>query len=110
MKKTLWIMEIILLTMVLAIAGCASKPQERVVVKVDTKIVKIPESLLTPCEVTAPPEKSSYLALSEKKKEEALTNNILDLHKDLRLCNVQIKKVKEFQDKELKSFEESAVK
>jgi hypothetical protein len=90
----------------LLIVGCASKPQERVVIKSEIKVVKIPESILTPCEVTAPPAKAVYLALTPQKKEAALTDYILDLHRDLRLCNIQVKKIKEFQDKELNAFKE----
>lgn len=107
MKRTLSLFKVFVLAMVFAIAGCATKPQERVVIKTEIKIVKTPESMLVPCDVTAPPERATYLTLSEKKKEEALSNYALDLLKDIRLCNVQVKKIKEFQDKQVKSLEEN---
>jgi hypothetical protein len=77
-----------------------------VVIKSEIKVVKIPESILTPCSVTAPPTKAEYLALTPQKKEQALTDYILDLHRDIRLCNIQVKKIKEFQDNELNTFKQ----
>jgi hypothetical protein len=109
MKNIVSVFKMALLAFVLSIAGCTTVPQERVVIKTETKLITVPESLLTRCEVTTPPAKGSYLAMSAQKKEETLTNYGIDLLKDINLCNTQIKKIKEFQDKQIKSFQDIEV-
>jgi len=109
MKNVMSAFKFAILAFVLALAGCDTTPKERVVIKTETKLVTVPESLLTRCAVTAPPAKGSYLDLSAQKKEEALVNYGMDLLKDINLCNTQIKKIKEFQDKQIKSFQDIGV-
>jgi hypothetical protein len=107
MKKTLLAIKLFLLSAVLAIAGCASAPQERVVIKTEIKTVTIPESMLSVCDVSAPPAKQDYLKLTYPEKEKVLVDYSLRLLTDLRLCNVKIKTALEAQAELVKNAEQS---
>ena len=107
MKRTFLIIELLFLVAVMTLAGCATAPQERIVVKTEVKVIKIPDSLLTPCEVSVPPSKQEYLNKNAQEKESALTDFALNLLRDLRVCNTQIKQVKDFQSKEIQSLEQN---
>ena len=110
MKRSLLVMEILFLVALLTLTGCVTAPQERIVVKTETKLIKTPESLLMPCEVTAPPSKTEYVSKTAQQKEATLTDYALNLLKDLRICNNQIKQVKDFQTKEAESLEKVKAK
>lgn len=94
----------------LLLAGCGTTIQERVVIKTEIRTVKIPDTLLTPCEVTVPPQRETYINSNTKEKEKLLTDFSIDLLKDLRLCNAQIKKIRDLHKEQVKAIEDSQVK
>lgn len=87
------------------LSACGTTVQERIVVKTQTEIVKIPDSLLVKCEVTPPPQREVFVATTGKDRERLLTDYSIDLIKDLRLCNVQIDKIRTVQKEQIKTIE-----
>ena len=72
-------------------------PVETVVTKTEVIHTSIPNSLLKDCSVTKPPSKVSYLAMDYAGKEDALSNYIINLLKDLKLCNTQLSEIRNYQ-------------
>lgn len=107
MNKTLLALKLFLLSTVLIISGCGTVSRERVVIKTEIKTVTIPATLLTACTVSAPPAKQDYVKLSYPEKEKALSDYILTLLTDLRLCNVKIKNASEAQQELIKNSEQT---
>ena len=82
------------------LTGCATTEVKEPIVKVDTKVISIPDALLTSCKVTQPIKPSDFIVLSADKKEEVLTDLNIKLYKDLGNCNNQITQIKNFQDRQ----------
>jgi len=73
------------------LAGCITLPErERIVVKTDTVVADIPETLLLPCSESPPPDKVAYMAADLPTKESYLVDYSLDLTKDLRECDEKV--------------------
>jgi PBP1b-binding outer membrane lipoprotein LpoB len=86
----------------LVLGGCAATPNKELVqvTEVRTHVVSTPDALLTPCTVTKPPNRQTYPLLTERQKENVLTNYILALQDDLKLCNAKLVEIRKFQDNE----------
>lgn len=81
-------------------AACVSSPQKEVVTQYQDRIVDIPSSLLQPCPTTQPPDKAVYLQSTASKREELITNYSINLIKDVKNCNDQLKSISDLQVKE----------
>jgi len=80
----------------LFLGACASTTIEKeYVTKTNTIKQKIPDDLLTTIEPKPLINKEEYLSLPPYKREEYLTNYILDLISQLKVCNSQILRIKE---------------
>lgn len=109
MKRLALIAEIILLTMVFALVGCSTTPQERVVVKIETRVVTIPESLLTKPKTPVPPSKQEYLEANAQKKESLLADYIGSLLKTIKDLGNTIDSIADSQKKQLEAIERNKV-
>ena len=109
MKKIL-----VSIILVLAITGCANKPQRVVVTDKQLVYVSIPQEYLVDCKATRQPKQDSYLGTKENKslelvvkdyqeKETKLSNYINSLHRDIGNCNSQLRSIRTF-DKEQNSL------
>lgn len=76
------------------LSGCSSTPVKQVVEKEVYKSLDIPSTLLVKCSISQPPDKTEYLDSNFEKKETLLTNYSIDLHRDLVVCNEQIRKIR----------------
>jgi hypothetical protein len=94
-----------LLVLIALLSGCATV-QEKVIIKTELKLIKIPDALLVKCDVTEPPTRKEYFTKTPQQKEDILIVYSIKLIQDAGNCNNQIKKIKEFQLKEIKSIEE----
>jgi hypothetical protein len=85
-----------------ACGNFAVKPS--VIVETKNNYIPIPEELMYDCNVTAPPYKNEYIAAGEKGKEGLLINYSIALNKDLRICNNQMSKIRQFQTDTLENL------
>lgn len=95
--------KILLITLLAVIlTGCSTKPQRIVVTEEKLVYVPIPKKYLSPCKTTRPIDKKEYLEIKiASEKETLLANNIISLHKDIHICNEQIKAIAEFNNKQI---------
>ena len=82
------------------LTGCATTETKEPIVKIETKVITIPDALLTNCKVTQPIKPGDFIVLNADKKEEVLTDLNIKLYKDLGNCNNQITEIRKFQDRQ----------
>lgn len=83
---------------IIFLSGCQLFKQD-VVVKKETIFISPPKIFLKECIPSKPIDKSSFLALSQNKKEEYLTGYVSDLLMDIDSCNEKIISIKEWDEK-----------
>jgi hypothetical protein len=106
-QKRYWTLIIMapIFTFIMSLVACgniAIKPS--VVIETKNNYIPIPEELIADCSITAPPYKTEYMAAGEKGKEDLLVNYGISLNKDLRICNNQLDKVRQFQTETLENL------
>lgn len=84
------------------LTGCGFAPKTNTIEITPTKIevVKIEEELLTPCIPERPMNVDTYLKLEPHERESYLTTYSTTLMLTIKECNIKLKKIKEFQEKE----------
>ena len=101
------IVVLICIGVLIALSGCATKPEERIVEKTVYIQVIIPKTLLTKCPVTAPPKRDLYIASSFTDKEEMQTDYITHLLGDIKSCSDRIVIIDQYQEKQIKLIKDS---
>ena len=100
MKKLLYIAPLIA-----ALAGCAATPAKpQIITQVKTVVVATPAPLLKSCPISQPPNQTDYMAQDMSGRENLLTNYIVSLLADLKICNQQIQSISDFQQKQLQLY------
>lgn len=89
---------------ILVASGCAQQPVVKTVTQIEFKAIDLPEVLLKPCHVTEPPDQAVYLGAPFSDREEHLTNYIVELLGDLKVCNSQISQLKLIRDEQIKAY------
>lgn len=84
---------------ILTACGSSPKKDEAYLTRTETIVVKTPDDLLKPCSVTKPIPENDYIQLKPSAKENILSNLIIDLYGDLKVCNDKIKNIREHQIK-----------
>jgi hypothetical protein len=93
---------IFILPLVATLAGCASAPAKpQIITQVKTVVIATPQPLLKPCPISAPPDQSTYMQSDMSGRENLLTNYIVSLLSDLKICNQQIESISKFQQKQI---------
>lgn len=95
-----------LLFLTLLLVGCATPPQPVAVTKVETKVIKLPNHLKTPCFVTAPPDRTTYPTLTYRQKEDMMTVYAINLLNDLKNCNIKIEQINSFEEEQIQLLKE----
>lgn len=86
------------------LAGCAAAPIPVPVIQTNTVVIQTPQSLLQPCNISAPPTRTEYMAADMQGRENYLTNYINSLLKDFGICNKQIAKIASFQSEQTQLY------
>lgn len=107
MKHITLLTQVFIFSLVFLLVGCGSTPKERIITKTEVSVIKTPESLLVPCDVSAPPAKEKYLKSTMQEKEALLTDLSGNLYRDLHVCSSRIKSIKDFQDKQIQNIEKT---
>jgi hypothetical protein len=83
----------------LLLTACAGGPeiQQEVVTNTRTKVIYIPDTLLSDCQVSPPPNQTKYVAAADKERTEMLVTYSQDLLKDMAKCNNNIGKIRKLQ-------------
>ncbi len=89
---------------ILVASGCSTPPVVKTVTQVEFKAIDLPEVLLKPCHTTAPPEEDTYMKATFGEREEHLTNYIVELLADMKVCNAQIGQLKLIRDEQIKTY------
>lgn len=103
-KLTLYAVYSLILLGLLMCLGCTPAPLIKTVKEVEFKTIDLPAVLLKPCAVTEPPDKADYSTADFTEREEHLTNYIIALLADLKVCNNQIGQLKLIRDEQHKAY------
>jgi hypothetical protein len=102
MKKTIFL----LAPFVLLFSGCASAPQAPLTVTVvKTVVVATPAPLLRPCPISSPPSEQAYMAEDLPGRENLLSNYVISLLSNLKVCNHQIESISKFQTQQQQLYQ-----
>lgn len=90
------------LTSLFLLSGCAFGPKYNTLEVKDKQVekVKIQEELLVPCIPEKPMAKEEFLKLQPHEREAQLTEYSKGLLLTVKDCNIKLKKIKDFQDKQ----------
>lgn len=96
-----------LLIAALALAGCATNPPVPPEVRIVYRNVLVtpPDSMLTPCELQAPPNAVEYKESDWSKKEELMVNAYDGATRKTILCNVKVKALQTWKQEQIRIFE-----
>lgn len=86
------------------ITGCASVKEPQKIITTETIVISPPSELTRNCEVPVPFTKEEYLNASKDKKEEMLTQLIVDQYSSIGDCNVRIKGLRSWIEKQQKLY------
>ncbi len=96
-------MKSLVLLCVVLLSGCQLfKPD--VIIKKEPIFISPPKIFLKECVSTKPIDKTSFLDLSQNKKEEYLTGYISDLLVDVDNCNEKITSIRDWDEKMQKIY------
>jgi len=105
MKKTIFL----LAPFVLLFSGCATAPKTPLTVtEVKTVVISTPAPLLKPCPIKAPPSEQDYMAQDMRGRENLLSNYVISLLGDLKVCNNQIESISKFQIEQQKLYQKDS--
>lgn len=83
----------------LSLSGCGT------VKYVDKPVfTKVPKSLTSFCQKSAPPAKDSYLSLTDEQKVTILESLVVDLYQDIDVCNAKLSSVDSWSETQSKSI------
>lgn len=104
-------MRIVLLCLIiLSLSGCGlfsrKEPEKVYITKTEYIEVNIPKSLRGDCKVTPPLKPDSYLELSQIDREEYLSDYIITIFGEFRVCNTTRKEIIELVDRNNKLFKD----
>lgn len=101
--KSLFTMGLMLLGVLVALTGCDQI--NNIVIRKEYVPMTFPEKMLRKCPTTVPPSATVYAEQSIDKKEDVLTDYIVQVLKDIDNCNDQLSEIHQLQAKQLTEVE-----
>lgn len=80
------------------VSGCATQPTEKTSYR--TKVLDIPEDFLKPCDLQAPPDIESYMAMELSDREKEMVKAYNGATAKTIVCNVRLNKLKQYIEKQ----------
>lgn len=95
---------------ILSFSGCGlfgkKEPEKVYVTKTEYVKINIPKDFRNNCKVTPPLKPEAYIELSQIEREEYLTDYIVTIFGEFKICNTTRKKVIELVDKNNELFKD----
>ena len=91
---------LVVLMCILLVACGGTRIQQQIVYKKESVVVEPNSDMLRECSVTEAVNKEEYLNADEDKKEDMLTDLIINLYNDLKNCNTQIQELVKWFEKQ----------
>lgn len=95
---------------ILSLSGCGlfskKEPEKVYVTKTEYVKINIPKDFRNNCKVTPPLKPEAYIELSQIEREEYLTDYIVTIFGEFKICNTTRKKVIELVDKNNELFKD----
>lgn len=91
---------LVVLMCVLLVACGGTRIQQQIVYKKETKVVEPNSDMTRECHVTEAVDKEEYLNAEADKKEDMLTDLIINLYNDLKNCNTQLEELSKWFEKQ----------
>ena len=89
---------VVLLLLTIPITGCSTTPKERMVYKLETLYIELPDILVEDCNIPTPPDKTKYINSTDVNKENMLTEYTIELLRSIGECNNKIRTIRELNE------------
>jgi hypothetical protein len=83
---------LLLISTALLLVGCAT--ESTIVYRYKATVP--PDDILVDCAVTPPPNKKVYLDSNDKEKEKLLSETLVNVYKDIHICNSRFNTIREW--------------